>query len=156
MRRASLWLPPLLYMLLIFYLSSEPAPLPELTRRVWDKALHFPEYLVLAFLLARAFRGEGLAPVRAALFALLLASAYGASDELHQSFVPERTADIFDWIADTSGAAAAAAAFSTASRLRRRLPRSQPDRLDRPTGPAVRAAHPSASAGRSRHAAGRE
>jgi VanZ family protein len=148
MRRASLWLPPLLYMLLIFYLSSQSAPLPELTRRVWDKALHFPEYLVLALLLARAFRGEGLSAMRAALFALLLASAYGASDEVHQSFVPERTADVYDWIADTSGAAAAATAFSTASRLRRRPPRSLPGRLDRPTGSAARAAHPSASADR--------
>src|SRR5436190_775164 len=119
MRRASLWLPPLLYMLLIFYLSSEPAPLPELTRRVWDKALHFPEYLVLAFLLARPFRGEGLAPLRAALFALLLASAYGASDDLHQSFVPERTADISAWLADPSARAAPAAACPRTRRCSR-------------------------------------
>ena len=148
MRRAWLWLPPLLYMLMIFYLSSETAPLPELTVRVWDKALHFPEYLGLGLLLARAFYGEGLAPVRAALVALLLASAYGVSDEIHQSFVPERTADVYDWIADTCGAATAASAFSTVLRRRHRPPRSQPDRLDRPTGSAVPAAHPSASGDR--------
>jgi VanZ family protein len=148
MRRAWLWLPPLLYMVMIFYLSSETAPLPELTARVWDKALHFPEYLGLSLLLARAFYGEGLPPVRAALFALLLASAYGVSDEIHQSFVPKRTADVYDWIADTCGAATAASAFSTVLRRRHRPPRSQPGRLDRPTGSAVPAVHPSASGDR--------
>jgi VanZ family protein len=156
LRRTSLWLPPLLYMLLIFYLSSQPAPLPVLTEHVWDKALHFPEYLVLCTLLVRALRGEGVTTPRAALLALLLTSAYGASDEFHQSFVPERTADVYDWVADSTGAAAAAAVFSTASRLRRRPQRSQPDRSNRPTAPAVRAARPSASAGQSRRAAGRE
>ena len=48
-------------MAVIFYLSSEPEPLPELTAAVWDKALHFLEYAGLAVLLGRAFRGEGIA-----------------------------------------------------------------------------------------------
>jgi len=37
--RASLWAPPLLYMGLIFYLSSQSNPAPELTSLVWDKTL---------------------------------------------------------------------------------------------------------------------
>src|SRR5205823_4548415 len=97
MRRVLLWLPPLLYMAVIFYLSSQPAPLPALTGHVWDKALHFTEYTVLCALLCRALHGEGLATLRVALLGLLLTSAYGASDEVHQSFVPERNADIRDW-----------------------------------------------------------
>ena len=48
-------------MAVIFYLSSQPDPLPELTAAVWDKALHFLEYAGLAVLLVRAFRGEGIA-----------------------------------------------------------------------------------------------
>ena len=58
-----------------------------------------------AILLGRALVGEGLSHGRAGLYALLLASAYGASDEYHQWFVPVRTADYLDWIADTGGAA---------------------------------------------------
>jgi VanZ family protein len=156
MRRVSLWLPPVLYMLLIFYLSSQPEPLPALTERVWDKAIHFPEYLVLCALLLRALRGEGLSIARAALLGLVLTSAYGASDEFHQSFVPKRTADVFDWLADSTGAASAAVIFSTASRLRRPPRRSQPDQSDRPTTPAAPAAHLSAPVDPSHRAAGRE
>jgi MYXO-CTERM domain-containing protein len=35
-------------------------------------------------------------------------SFYGASDEVHQSFVPGRDSDVLDWRADTIGGAAAA------------------------------------------------
>lgn len=36
---------------------------------------------------------------------MLLASLYGAVDELHQATVPGRSADVADWVADTLGAA---------------------------------------------------
>ena len=36
------------------------------------------------------------------------ASLFGASDEFHQSFVPGRDTDVFDWVADTLGATAGA------------------------------------------------
>jgi VanZ family protein len=156
MRRVSLWLPPVLYMLLIFYLSSQPEPLPILTQNVWDKAIHFPEYFLLCALLFRALRGEGQAMLPAALVALVLTSAYGVSDEFHQSFVPQRVADFYDWLADTTGATAAAVIFSTASRLRRPPRRSPPDQSDRPTTPAAPVAHLSVPVDQSRRAAGRE
>ena len=54
MRRVLLWGPPILYMALIFHLSSESQPLPALTAHVWDKLLHTIEYAGLALLLARA------------------------------------------------------------------------------------------------------
>ena len=156
MRRAWLWVPPLLYMAVIFYLSSQPEPMPGVTTRVWDKALHFIEYGALCVLFCRALHGEGLAALRLALLAVVLTSAYGATDEVHQSFVPERNAGADDWLADTTGGAAAAALFSTALRLRRPPRRSPPGRLDRPTAPAGRAVHLSAPADRSRRAADRE
>jgi VanZ family protein len=43
---------------------------------------------------------------RAALIALLIASAYAVTDEYHQSFVPMRTPDPADWALDTLGALA--------------------------------------------------
>jgi VanZ family protein len=134
MRRAWLWLPPLLYMAVIFYLSSQSKPMPGVTTLVWDKALHFIEYSLLCVLFIRGLLGEGLAALRVAVLAVVLTSAYGASDEVHQSFVPERNAGAEDWLADTTGAAAAAALFSTASRRRRPLRRSPPVQSDRPTG----------------------
>jgi VanZ family protein len=111
LRHASLWLPPLVYMTLIFHFSSQSQPLPLLTEHVWDKALHLTEYAGLCMFLCRAFRGEGLGWTVAIPLALAAASAYGASDEWHQSFVPLRDADIRDWFADTVGATFGAAVY---------------------------------------------
>ncbi len=109
LRRAALWGPPILYALVIFYLSSQSNPLPGLRLHVWDKALHALEYGGFAALLARALRGEGASHMTAMIGALVIASAYGASDEWHQSFVPGRDSSIFDWMADTIGGATLAA-----------------------------------------------
>ena len=108
--RVSLWLPPLVYMAIIFYLSSQSDPLPEVTAHVWDKLLHAIEYAGLAALLARAFLGEGLGPATAFAAAALLAAAYGATDEYHQLSVPLRTGDVQDWIVDCLGASLGAMA----------------------------------------------
>jgi VanZ family protein len=148
MRRAFLWVPPLVYMAGIFDLSAQPDPLPAVTHLVWDKALHLLEYTVLSLLLCRALHGEGLAVVRAALLAILLTSAYGATDETHQLFVPNRQAGADDWLADTSGGAAGAMLFNTALRRRRPLRRSPPGRSDQQTARAAHAVRPSASADR--------
>jgi VanZ family protein len=144
MRRVWLWLPPLLYMAVIFQVSSQPNPMPVVTRVVWDKALHVVEYTVLGLLLCRALRGEGLAARRATLISILLTSAYGATDETHQLFVPNRHAGADDWLADTSGATAGAVLFNTISRRRRPPRRSPPDQSGQLRARAARAAHPSA------------
>jgi VanZ family protein len=67
---------------------------------------HLAEYAILAALLYLAFRLD-MEPGRAAALALLVASAYGITDEWHQSFVPLRTPDPLDWLVDTAGAAIA-------------------------------------------------
>jgi len=112
MRRLLLWGPPILYMAFIFHLSSESDPLPVLTQNIWDKVLHTTEYAGLAFLVARAFLGERVRILPAILLAVLLTSAYGASDEYHQSFVPLRDSDVHDWIADTLGGSVGAIAYA--------------------------------------------
>jgi len=108
-------LPALAFAALVFYLSSLPNPLPELSSRLSDKLLHAVEYAVLGALLAWPL--ARVAPRRSFLLAVVLASAYGASDEIHQWFVPGRDADPRDWVADSTGGALGAAA---ALRLRRR------------------------------------
>jgi len=120
-RRAALWLPALVYMAAIFHFSSEPNPLPAVTAHVWDKLLHLCEYAGLAFIMCRAFAGEGLSLRSAMLVAALLTSLYGASDEWHQAFVPPRSSDVHDWIADSIGAGLGVAAFAAISTALRRL-----------------------------------
>ena len=105
--RLSLWAPVGACMGLIFWLSSmssPPSPGP-----INDKVLHFAAYGGLATLCLRATSGGRLAglTLRAGLLAWGLATAYGATDEFHQSFVPYRTADLADLAADAAGAAAA-------------------------------------------------
>ena len=109
---ARLWAPPFVTMLVIFYLSSESNPLPEVTTRVWDKLLHASEYGTLAWLFCRAITGEGYGRLAVMALAFVFTSAYGASDEWHQSFVPLRNSSIYDWLADSIGAGAGIAAFT--------------------------------------------
>src|SRR6185295_6805016 len=111
-RRAWLWAPPLAYMALIFYLSSESDPLPQLTAHVWDKALHTLEYGTLALLLCRAFIGEGCGRLAAIGLAFVCTSAYGASDEWHQMFIPLRASDYHDLLADSLGGGVALGVFA--------------------------------------------
>ena len=73
----------------------------------FDKVMHFGVFGLLATLVCRLGKGW-----RAALLALVLTSAFGATDEWHQSFVPERSSDIADWVADTLGAALAVSVYT--------------------------------------------
>ncbi len=66
---------------------------------------HFVEYAIFAALLYLALRVD-MSRTRAAVLALLIASAYAVTDEFHQSFVPMRTPDPADWAVDTLGALA--------------------------------------------------
>ncbi|HEY6229795.1 MAG TPA: VanZ family protein [Pyrinomonadaceae bacterium] len=69
------------------------------------KAGHFTEYAVLAFLARRAFISSARLWLRRHWFefALLLLVIYALLDEYHQSFVPSRTASIYDSAIDVAG-----------------------------------------------------
>jgi len=101
-------------MAVIFFISSLQHPLPEVTARVSDKVLHAIEYGGLAVLFVRALWREGLSWRDAALAAVVMASLYGASDEYHQAFVPNRSSTISDWVADSLGASVAASVAAVA------------------------------------------
>lgn len=84
---------------------------------------HGVSYAVLGGLLMRALAGGTLRSMRAALIlpAVLIATAYGLTDEFHQSFIPGRMASWSDIAADGVGAlvgAGAAAALSALLRTR--------------------------------------
>ena len=102
-RRVRVWGPAWAMMVLIFVLSS----MSELPRvpggfDVDDGVAHAVAYGVLA---GGALRRVS---VEAAWLAVLLATLYGVTDEVHQRFVPGRTAEVADLIADAVGATAAA------------------------------------------------
>lgn len=65
---------------------------------------HFCEYAVFGFLLQNAL-GCSSPARRAVALAVIVASAYGVTDEFHQLFVPGRACDPADWLVDTAGAA---------------------------------------------------
>ena len=104
-RFAYYWLPVLLYCLLIFIQSSFPASehVPEFDFS--DKLLHAGAYAVLGFLLYRAFSAmeNGATTVRLIAMSIFLTALYGASDEIHQYFVPSRSAELLDFAADAIG-----------------------------------------------------
>lgn len=104
------WGPVCAYAALIFFLSSQSHPednLPAFLFDFSDKVVHGIEYAVLGMLCYRALRGGSVVSWRQHVIpmAILLASLYGASDEIHQSFVPFRDSSWLDWVADTIGAA---------------------------------------------------
>ena len=69
------------------------------------KAGHFTEYAILALLAARALRTSYRKLLRQRWFWLsfLLVVVYALGDEFHQSFVPSRTASIYDSMIDMLG-----------------------------------------------------
>ncbi len=91
-------------MALIFFVSSfNEAPLPG---EVSDKSGHLLGYAVLGLTAVRAVAG-GLprrVTMRIAAIALAITVGYGMSDEFHQLFVPGRSAEIADLVADAAGA----------------------------------------------------
>ena len=66
---------------------------------------HFTEYAVLAYLARRAFISSSREFLRRYWFqsAVLLIVVYALLDEFHQSFVPSRTASIYDSAIDVAG-----------------------------------------------------
>lgn len=67
-----------------------------------DKAVHFAVYFVLGCLLGYGWLAAGRSPGR--IWLLLFALALGATDELRQSRLPDRSAEVGDWTADAAGA----------------------------------------------------
>ena len=125
------WLPVLLWMIVIFIMSTDYGAAAHTSRfldpflrwlmpRISDAGIarahfllrktgHLTEYAILGMLLWRAWaqpKPGSRQPWqwKTALFALTFAAAYAAGDEFHQSFVPSRGASVQDVIIDACGA----------------------------------------------------
>jgi VanZ family protein len=100
------WGPALLLMTVIFMLSSIPSQrMPAFDRYdlLVKKFGHFTGYALLA---QTFLRGLGRNDLKSIGFAWILAALYGASDELHQAFVPGRQSTLIDVGIDALGALA--------------------------------------------------
>ena len=113
------WLPPLLWAGVILFATSMPTDFVPKQVSAFDKVAHFSMYGVFAFLFTSAAMGGRFAQ-RAAIVAVVCVTAFGAADEWHQRFIPGRSTEFADWVADTSGAIVGTAA---AILYRRRRPR---------------------------------
>lgn len=104
-RVVRVWGPALAMMALLFLLSSIPGSSPVLLRG-YNLTAHAVAYGLLGALLLHALAGGRLrgVTIRHAAAAVAVAGLYGISDELHQRFVPGRTADLVDLGADVAGA----------------------------------------------------
>jgi VanZ family protein len=101
------WLPLIVWLVLIFGLSSIPAlsarsiiKLPFQT----DKVVHFVEYAIFAVLY---YRGLSYGGVRIRLSAVIVVVLSGigvaALDEMYQSYIPGRDSSAFDLAMDSAG-----------------------------------------------------
>ena len=116
----SAWVPVVLWGVLIFILSTSAftaantsriidpilrwllpgisAASVDLCHNLTRKAAHFTEYGILFWLLVRG------PMARRPYLALLLCVVYALTDEGHQTFVPGRTASLYDVALDSTGA----------------------------------------------------
>jgi VanZ family protein len=87
-----------------------------------DKGVHATEYTVLAFLVGHACvrTFEGRPRLRIAAAAVLVTVLWGLLDEMHQAFVPGRSSDLLDLVADTIGAVTGVGARFALGMMRRR------------------------------------
>lgn len=100
-------MPIIIYCGIIFFQSSFPSPEQVPRFPFADKIMHFVAYGILGVLICRAaFNLNGLRGrwMLVFLIGVLGSTLYGLSDEWHQSFVPGRSCDAADVMADFVGA----------------------------------------------------
>lgn len=103
----NLWLPPILWMALIFHFSSGTVPVASTV--YWQdftvkKTGHMLLFGALAILVYRALIGEGVSKKKAIIWAIIISTFYGATDEFHQMFTQGRESRVRDVFIDGIGA----------------------------------------------------
>ncbi|HET7098702.1 MAG TPA: VanZ family protein [Patescibacteria group bacterium] len=103
----SLWLPVVLWMALVFRFSSGTVPVASTV--YWQdfavkKTGHVLLFGFLAILIYRGLVGNGISKTKALVWAIILSTFYGATDEFHQMFTQGRESRIRDVFIDGIGA----------------------------------------------------
>ncbi|WML36475.1 VanZ family protein [Clostridium sp. OS1-26] len=125
MSKKTKWILVITWMVIIFWFSNQPAVisdekskfvihvfkvlgfnldsiLGDLANFIVRKVGHFTEYLILYVLLFNALL-EDFNFKKSLMVSLFIVFVYACSDEIHQIFIPGRTARIRDVIIDTCG-----------------------------------------------------
>jgi VanZ family protein len=121
------YLPAVVWAGLIFTLSSFSGDrYPRIDIRFADKGMHALLFLPLGWFLARACAAAGTKEgIRfwssSLLVAIVIGIIYGATDEIHQIWVPQRVCSFADWTVDSISVVIGAWAWVMAVRLLDRL-----------------------------------
>jgi VanZ family protein len=112
LKKRKVWLvyiPLIIYWVFLFIATSLPVErLPSIG--FTDKINHLIAYFILAVLLNLTLiyqRKSQLLFEKAPIATIVICLFYGALDEVHQLFVPGRSAESLDWVADALGTTAA-------------------------------------------------
>jgi len=107
-RKLWYWGPVIIWMVIIFIGSShQNVVVSETHDNLIKNIAHIGEYAVLGFFIFRALsnkKKKGVLSKYGWFWALIGAILYGVSDEIHQMFVPTRTACVGDILMDGIGA----------------------------------------------------
>ena len=121
--RALIWMPPVLWMIIIFIGSSLSANTINHATQSHSYPLslalaHIGEFAILSILCHRLIRSYKFLPTGWAwLTVITITVLYGATDELHQIFVPSRVPSIVDLGFDFIGAIVGLAVYETKMRI---------------------------------------
>ena len=98
---------PWLFLMIVIFVQSSigSLKLPDIEFDLADKLVHFIVFGILGILFARGLRNSNIKILEGNYLSLtmLICITYGASDEIHQYFVPGRHSSWEDWIADIFG-----------------------------------------------------
>lgn len=145
------WTAVLLWMILIFNLSSQEADQSDKLSKVvteivietvekvapkgdFDiekfnhiirKNAHFLAYMVLGILVLNAFRRSGIYGYKSIGLALLISVLYAVSDEIHQFFVPGRGPGVWDVFIDSVGVIVGIGVYLGFSRIKHKIHRKR-------------------------------
>ncbi len=95
----------LIYWLILFTLTSMPGYSLPREIKISDKIEHLLAYAVFGILFNLYFwekLREGYKK-KYFYFTLILGGFYGLLDEIHQLFIPMRSGEVLDWLADMAG-----------------------------------------------------
>ena len=113
------WIPPCSLAALIFLLSSTPGTYYPKHPEFLNNIVHFTEFGLLSFLLARALHYRYPLTSRGLFFwTTAICFSFGLLDEAHQFLVPERVFDLMDLLFDSMGTIAGYGSFVLVSTLK--------------------------------------
>lgn len=98
------FIPLLLASITIFIAShQEGVPFDTSIFIFQDKILHYCAYFIYGLTIQLYLSKYRLTNKKLILYTIIIGSIFGLSDEFHQYFIPNRSTEFFDWLADTLG-----------------------------------------------------